>query len=72
VTGRMERKIPVTASLTPRQVGAIEARAKRLSLSFNDALRRIIDATLDGEEAARAPERILVLDRTSNELRRAR
>lgn len=69
-----EQKIKISAGLTPRVVGLIEAESKRSGISFADQLRRITDAWADTFTRAheRPAERVVVLDRDSGQLLRTR
>jgi hypothetical protein len=43
-----ETKIPVTFTLTTRQVNAIRLTAKRLGVPDSDVARRVFDGWIDG------------------------
>lgn len=45
-----EQKIKTSANFSPRQVSALSAEARRLGISENELLRRIVDSWLDAKE----------------------
>lgn len=47
-----ERKVPVTVSLTKRQIDALGKASKRLGISLSDMVRRVIDDSIDERKAA--------------------
>jgi hypothetical protein len=66
-----EQKTKITAGITTRALMAIEAEAKRRGISFSDQVRRIVDDWMDRHDKP-AEREVFVLDRETNQVRRAR